>query len=62
MQKYWLQILKLLKKGINRFLVTRRLFCIVGTSISFIVMKLEIHHCALGPLFMNFSKNVVLRR
>ena len=45
----------------NRFLSTRRLLCIFGTRLSFILMKLQTRQGPLGPVFMISSKNVVLR-
>ena len=46
----------------NQFLSTRRLLCISGTRLSFILMKQQTHQCPLGPVFMISSKIYVLRR
>ena len=44
------------------FFLSRRLLCIFGTRLSFILMNLQVHKCPLGPVFMIFSKNIVFRR
>ena len=62
MQKYWLRRSKSLEKGMNPFISTRRLLCIFGTRLSFILMKLQTHQGSLGPVFMISYKHVVLRR
>ena len=45
MQRYWLGSSKASEEGMNIFCLTRRLLFIVGTRLSFILMKLQTHQC-----------------
>ena len=62
MQTYWLQSSKSLVKGMIKFHSTKRLLCIFGTRLLFILMMLQTHQGPVWPVFIICSKIHVFRR